>query len=96
MGAIIAIIFGLIEFLVGARFLLLFLGANPATPFVTWIYQWSTPLIAPFAGILGQPVVNPVGTVVHSIFEPSTLVALVVYGAVGGILLRVFSGWGRS
>lgn len=93
MGAIIALIFGVIEFLVGLRFVFLFLGANPYAPFVTWVYSWSTPLVAPFAGIFGHAVVNPVGTVIHSIFEPSVLVALVVYAILGAILLRFFGGW---
>ena len=93
MAAIISIIFGLIEFLVGMRFIFLFLGANPATPFVAGVYNWSAPLIAPFAGILGQPITTPAGTVVHSVFEPSSLIALVIYAVVGGLLLRFFGGW---
>ena len=96
MAAIIAVIFGIIEFLVGFRLMFLFLGANPVTPFVAWVYSWSTPLVAPFAGILGQPITTPVGTVIHSVFEPSTLVALLVYAAVGGLMLRFFGGWRQS
>jgi hypothetical protein len=93
MAAIIAIVFGIIELLVGFRLVLLFLGANPETQFVAWVYSWSAPLIAPFAGILGQPITAPTGTVVHSVFEPSCLIALVVYAVVGGILMRFFGGW---
>jgi hypothetical protein len=96
MAAIISVIFGLIEVFVGFRFVFLFLGANPATPFVAWIYSWSAPLVAPFAGILGQPITTPVGTVVHSTFEPSSLIALIVYAVIGGILLGFFGGWRRA
>ncbi len=95
MAAIVSIVFGVIELLVGFRFFFLLFGANPEAPFVAWVYQLSTPLITPFAGILGQPTTVPATTVVQSVFEPSTLIALVVYGAIGGLLLRVFSSQPR-
>lgn len=93
MAPIIAIVFSIIEFLVGLRFVFLLLGANPNSPFVNWVYDWSTPLVAPFAGILGQSVTTPVGAVISSVFEPSSLIALIVYGALGSILMRFFGGW---
>ncbi len=91
MAAVISIIFGLIEFLVGFRFAFLLLGANPASTFVARIYDWSTPLVTPFAGILGQSVTTPVGAVVHGTFEPASLIALIVFATIGGILLKVTS-----
>jgi hypothetical protein len=90
MGAVISIIFGFIELLVGLRFVFLLLGANPATAIVSWVYSWSAPFIAPFAGILGQPTTAPSGAVVQGVFEPSSLIALIIYAAVGGILFRLF------
>lgn len=90
MAAIISFIFGAIELLLGLRFVFLILGANPLAPFVTWIYNTSSPFVTPFAGILGRATTAPTGAVVHSIFDPSTLVALVIYAAVGGILLALF------
>lgn len=93
MAAIISFIFGIIELLVGARFVFLIIGANPTAQLVSWIYTVSEPLVAPFAGILGRATTIPVGTVVHSVFDPSTLIAFVVYAAIGGVLLALF---GRS
>lgn len=93
MAAIISFIFGIIELLVGARFVFLIIGANPTAQLVSWIYTVSEPLVAPFAGILGRATIIPVGTVVHSVFDPSTLIAFVVYAAIGGVLLALF---GRS
>lgn len=90
MGGIISFIFGVIELLVGLRFLFLILGANPLSTFVNWIYSTSAPLVAPFAGVLGRSTSVPTGAVVHSVFDPSTLVALVVYAAIGGVLLSLF------
>lgn len=90
MGGIISFIFGVIELLVGLRFLLLILGANPLSTFVNWIYNTSAPLVEPFAGVLGHSTSVPTGAVVHSVFDPSTLVAFVVYATIGGVLLALF------
>ena len=90
MAAIISFIFGAVELLLGLRFIFLILGANPTAQFVTWVYNTSSPFVTPFAGILGRATTAPTGLVVHSVFDPSTLVALVVIGGIGGILLALF------
>jgi hypothetical protein len=81
-ATIIYLIVGFIEFLIGMRFILLLLGANPASGFVNWIYDWSTPFVAPFYGIFGQQSATATGTgvVVQSIFDWTALIAFVVYG----------------
>ena len=89
MWGVLSIVFGLVESVIGLRFLFQLLGANPDTTFVTWIYNVSAPLVAPFTTVFGEATKPVVGTVPHSVFEPATLVALVVYGLIGGILLRV-------
>ena len=90
MFVISSVIFGIIELLVGMRFIFLFIGANPEAGFVAWVYALSAPFVEPFAGILGHPVTTPhlVGSV-ESVFDPSTLFALVVYAAIGGVLLTL-------
>ncbi len=92
MFGIVSIIFGAIELLVGLRFIFRILGANPQTFFVAWTYDISSPLVAPFAGIFGQPALPTGGAVVQGVFELSTLVALVVYAAIAGILIRLSYG----
>lgn len=89
MAAIISFIFGAVELLLGLRLAFLLLGANPTSTLVSWIYSTSSPLVAPFAGILGRPTAVASGAVVHSVFDPSTLVALIVYAAIGGIVLTL-------
>lgn len=85
--AIISVIGGIIEALVGLRFVFELLGANPDSSFVNLIYQYSTPLVAPFAGIFGQnPTIGGVGAVTSSVFDWTALIALVVYGAVFGLI----------
>jgi hypothetical protein len=95
MIGIFSFIFGIIEFFVGLRFIFLLLGANPTAPFVSWIYSVSTPFVAPFAGILGKPVSSSAlvhaGASVPSVFDMSTLIALLVYGLAAGIVVSLFS-----
>ncbi len=97
--AIISFLFGAIEVLLGFRFLFLLFGANPFVPFVAWIYNTSYIFVAPFAGIFGQPgtAVVPAGTI-HSVFDFTTLVVLLIYAAIGGLLIGLFSRrpWGGS
>jgi YGGT family len=89
MWGILSIVFGLVEITIGARFIFQLIGANPASGFVTWIYNVSEPLVLPFTTVFGEANKPVAGTLPHSVFEPATLIALVVYGLIGGILLRV-------
>lgn len=87
IAGIIYLIGGIIEAFVGLRFLFEVLGANPASPFVMWIYDWSTPLVAPFAGIFGQdPVLTGTGVVTASVFDWTAVVAFIVYGIVFSLI----------
>lgn len=88
IASIIYIIGGLIETIVGLRFVFRLIGANGANSIVGWIYQVSTPLVAPFSGILGQDatVVNGVGTATTSVFDWPALIALVVIGLIVGLI----------
>jgi hypothetical protein len=66
-------ILGVVEVLLGFRFLLKMLAANAATGFVSFIYMVTGPLVAPFRGIFPTPVSG------GSVFEWSTIVAVLVY-----------------
>lgn len=94
IGRIIYAIGGFIEALIGLRIALRLLGADPSNAFVAWIYNWSTPFVAPFSGIFGQDatVVSGVGTVVSSVFDWTALIALVVIGIIVGILGSILGG----
>lgn len=91
MWGIVSIIFGLIEAAVGLRFVFLLLGAGSNSQFVNWVYNVSHPLVAPFGTIFGHPANAIPGTIPGSSFETASLVALIVYGLIGGILLKVLS-----
>lgn len=66
-------ILGLIEVLLGFRFLLSLLGANRGSGFVDLIYGITAPLVAPFRGVLGT---TGSGTIA---FEWSVIFAGIVY-----------------
>lgn len=93
IGAIIYAIGGFIGVLIGLRFLFRLLGANPASGFVQWVYDWSTPFVTPFAGIFGQEAtVTGAGVVTTSVFDWTALIALLVIGIavalIGSLIAR--------
>lgn len=92
IAGIIYAIGGILEALVALRFVLRLIGANPSNAFVDWVYQWSTPIVAPFSGIFGQDatVVKGVGAVTASVFDWTALVALVVIGIIVGVIGMLF------
>lgn len=70
---IIWFIVGVINTLIGLRFVLLLFGANRDVPFTDFIYSISEPFVAPFIGMFGQPVYG------RAVFEVSSLFAMIIY-----------------
>jgi len=70
-------IIGALEVLLGFRFILRLLGANPASGFVSFTYSLSAIFVYPFYGIFHGGVVPGNETV--GVLEPATLVAMLVY-----------------
>lgn len=91
MWGIISIVFGVIELGIGLRFIFELLGVSLSYPFVTWTYDLTQPLVAPFGTFFGHTNEAVAGAIPHSVFEPAALIALVVYGLIGGILLRIIA-----
>lgn len=79
----INLVFDLLEALLVLRFFLVFFGANAATPVVSFIYNVSLPLIAPFRGIFPNTVAG------GFTFEWSTFVAMIVYALIASLVLRL-------
>lgn len=67
-------VLGLVEMLLGLRFLLKLIAANEGSPFVSFIYTLSYPLVWPFIGVVGTP-----GVQGGPVFEAHTLIAMLVY-----------------
>lgn len=68
---------GAIEVLLLFRFTLRILGANPISPFVSFIYMLSRIFESPFRGIFRMAVSEGIET--SAVLEPSTLFAMLVY-----------------
>ncbi|HYK08056.1 MAG TPA: hypothetical protein VEW42_00990 [Candidatus Eisenbacteria bacterium] len=79
---IIWYVVGLLEILLGFRFVLRVVGANPYSIFASFIYNLSYPFVFPFQGILATPYSG--GNVV----EWFTLIAMVVYLVLAYILIE--------
>lgn len=82
---IVWLIVGVINTLIGLRFALLLLGANQGVPFTDFVYSLSAPFVAPFVGIFGEPSYG------RSIFEVSSILAIVVYLLIGLAIVKVLT-----
>jgi hypothetical protein len=93
VGYLVYFFFGALEVLLAFRFILKLAGASLGNAFVGLIYGITGIFILPFRGIFHAGVTQGIETA--SVFEPSTLVALIVYAVLAwGIvkLLSVLSG----
>jgi uncharacterized membrane protein len=82
---IVYTILGLLEILLGIRFVLHLIAANPNSGFAQFIYGITGPFVAPFTGLVSTPVSG--GTVL----EVTTLIAMAVYALFFWIIMRVIS-----
>ena len=82
---IIVLVFGLVQILIGARFVLLLLDAREANGLVSGILNLSQLFVAPFEGILRTDSLNSAG----SILDITAVVAIV-----GWTVLELIVIWG--
>ena len=81
IGSIVYMFFGLLIGALVIRLLLVLLGANPANQFANFIFNSTQPFVTPFFGLF-----NYQSTLGVSSFEFATVVAIVVYGIIAGVL----------
>jgi YggT family protein len=74
---------GILVILLGLRFMLKLIGANPDSGFTIFIYGVTSVFVAPFAALVGTP------TVGGSVFEFTTLIAMAIYALLAWIIVRV-------
>ncbi|EKD58468.1 MAG: hypothetical protein ACD_56C00116G0001 [uncultured bacterium] len=84
LETIISIIFGVVEFFLGFRFLFRLFGASESAPFVRWLYETTEPLLNPFRNMFPAPRIEGVYVV-----EFTTLVALLIYMLIGYLILEL-------
>jgi hypothetical protein len=88
-GNVVWYIFGFIEILLAFRFVLKLLGANPNNGFVDLVYTVTGILTAPFDSIFG--VKSATSGDIQSVFEPSILVAMLVYALVAWGIVKLIN-----
>lgn len=77
---IVYYILGVLEVLFAFRLVFKLLGANPQSPFVSFIYSVSQAFLSPFTGIFRSAVTKGIET--QSVLEPTTIIAMIVYAIV--------------
>jgi hypothetical protein len=83
-SSIVWYLLGILETLLGFRFVLRLFSANPAAGFTDFIYEATAPLVDPFFNVIGASRVDT-GTV-----EWSTLLAMAVYWLLAWAVVRLF------
>ena len=86
VGWIIYTILGIVDVLIILRVLFKALAANAGAGFTSFVYGVTDPLVAPFQGIFGTPQANN-----GSVFELSSVVAIVVYALIAWVIVRLAS-----
>lgn len=76
-------VLGIINTLLGLRFVLRLFGANPAAAFTDFIYSLTSPLLAPFRNVIRS---SAVGT---GVIEWSTLLAMAIYWLIAYAIVRL-------
>lgn len=74
----------IIEIILAFRFILKLTGANPLASFTNFVYSISAPLANPFYSVFPRTVVE------GSVFEWTTLLAMLVYLIVGLGIVQLF------
>jgi uncharacterized protein YggT (Ycf19 family) len=80
---IIYLVFGIVDGLLLVRLLLKVLGTNPDAPFSSFVYGLTDFLLGPFKGMLPATVSG------KTIFEPSVLIAILVYALIAWVLAKI-------
>lgn len=80
-------IVGAIEIMLTFRFVLKIFGANSSSSFVSFVYDVTRVLTAPFDSIFGVSKTTSGNT--HSVFEPSIIVAGIVYSLIGWGIVKL-------
>ncbi len=85
---IIGVVFGVIEVILGMRLIFKLLGANPNNGFIKMIYNITRFFVGIFEGIFSNITVNEASS---AVFEPATLIAIVVVALIGWLVLKLMT-----
>lgn len=77
------LVFGIIEALIALRVALKLIGANPASPFAVFLYNYTSFFLFPFAGLTATPAVG------NMVLEISSIIAMAVYALIAWGIERI-------
>ena len=80
---LIWLLLGLLEGLMGLRFIFKLIGVNPGNTFASFLYTLTDFFVRPFASLTGAP------AAAGMVFEFSTILAMIIYALVGWALVRI-------
>ena len=86
---VVYVLFGFLEGLIAIRVVLKLLAANPDAGFSALIYAITEPFIALFNGVFPTPSTH------GSVFEFSSVLAIIVYALLGWGIVRLIQVWGQ-
>lgn len=84
---IVYYVLGVLEVLLAFRLVFKLLGANPASPFVAFIYSLTQIFLYPFMGIFPTAVTK--GLEAQAILEPTTIIAMIVYAVIAWGIVKL-------
>jgi uncharacterized protein YggT (Ycf19 family) len=88
MQRVAYLLYGILAALLGMRILLSLLAANHSSPFANFIYSITAPFVYPFRSLFG---VNTAIGSTGARFEIESLVAILVYGLLAWVVLRLLA-----
>jgi uncharacterized protein YggT (Ycf19 family) len=77
-------ILGVLEVIMGLRFIFRLLGANQGNGFISFLYNLSHPFVMPFNGIFNDQAIGSA-----SVFELSTIIAMLIYALIAWGLVKL-------
>ena len=83
LTGLVQLSFGVLNGLIGLRFMLKLMAANPANPFASLVYFITTPFLWMFQGLTRTPTFEGIE------IEFFALVAIVVYALIGWIIIQL-------
>lgn len=86
---IVMVLFSLIEVILGFRFVFKLMGANPSNVFVKGLYDVTQIFVGVFEGIFSKATTT--GAEATAIFEPATLIAIIVVGLIAWGVMKLMS-----
>src|SRR5512140_1911186 len=83
ISAFVALLFSILEGLIGLRVLLKLMEANPRNAFATSIYNFTGLFLAPFSGLTINPSAGGM------VLEITSLIAMIVYALLAWAIIRL-------